>query len=61
LVPSGYTEQQGPHLPVDFGTWFAETHLLAASDEAVKQRQSGIEEAEGRASGLRPSEGFLGW
>jgi len=24
LVPTGCTEQQGPHLPVDFDTWFAE-------------------------------------
>jgi creatinine amidohydrolase len=36
LVPTGCTEQQGPHLPVDFDTWFAETLLVAASDEAAK-------------------------
>ena len=24
IVPTGCTEQQGPHLPVDFDTWFAE-------------------------------------
>ena len=35
LVPAGCTEQQGPHLPVDFDTWFAETLLLAASDAAA--------------------------
>jgi creatinine amidohydrolase len=27
IVPTGCTEQQGPHLPVDFDTWFAE-HLM---------------------------------
>jgi creatinine amidohydrolase len=36
LVPTGCTEQQGPHLPVDFDTWFAETLLLAASDAAAR-------------------------
>ena len=36
LVPTGCTEQQGPHLPVDFDTWFAETLLLAASDAAAE-------------------------
>lgn len=35
LVPTGCTEQQGPHLPVDFDTWFAETLLVAASDAAA--------------------------
>lgn len=29
VVPTGCTEQQGPHLPVDFDTWFAETLCLA--------------------------------
>jgi creatinine amidohydrolase len=37
LVPTGCTEQQGPHLPVDFDTWFAETLLWAASEEAAKR------------------------
>lgn len=32
LVPFGCTEQQGPHLPVDFDTWFAEDVCLAAAD-----------------------------
>lgn len=32
LVPFGCTEQQGPHLPVDFDTWFAEDLCLAAAD-----------------------------
>jgi creatinine amidohydrolase/Fe(II)-dependent formamide hydrolase-like protein len=41
LVPTGCTEQQGPHLPVDFDTWFAETLLLAASEAAT--RQYGVE------------------
>jgi len=34
IVPTGCTEQQGPHLPVDFDTWFAEQVCLAASDKA---------------------------
>jgi creatinine amidohydrolase len=37
LVPTGCTEQQGPHLPVDFDTWFAETLLLAAAEEASQR------------------------
>lgn len=37
LVPTGCTEQQGPHLPVDFDTWFAETVLLAATERAAQQ------------------------
>ena len=41
LAPTGCTEQQGPHLPVDFDTWFAETLLVAASEEAA--RQYGVE------------------
>lgn len=34
IVPTGCTEQQGPHLPVDFDTWFAETMAQAAADYA---------------------------
>ena len=34
IVPTGCTEQQGPHLPVDFDTWFAETLMVAVSDYA---------------------------
>ena len=34
VVPTGCTEQQGPHLPVDTDTWFAETVCLAAADQA---------------------------
>ena len=33
IVPTGCTEQQGPHLPVDFDTWFAEQVCLAASEK----------------------------
>ena len=34
IVPTGCTEQQGPHLPVDFDTWFAEAarHALPYHD-----------------------------
>jgi creatinine amidohydrolase len=34
-VPTGCTEQQGPHLPVDFDTWFARVLLLAAAERAA--------------------------
>lgn len=34
LVPTGCTEQQGPHLAVDWDTWFAETLCAAASERA---------------------------
>jgi len=30
ILPTGCTEQQGPHLPVGFDTWFAETVAVAA-------------------------------
>jgi len=36
IVPTGCTEQQGPHLPVDFDTWFAEQVCLAASEKAKR-------------------------
>ena len=36
VVPTGCTEQQGPHLPVDIDTWFAERVCLAASEKAEK-------------------------
>jgi hypothetical protein len=36
VVPTGCTEQQGPHLPVDFDTWFAETIMLAAAKHAAE-------------------------
>jgi creatinine amidohydrolase len=34
VVPTGCTEQQGPHLPVDFDTWSAEAITLAAAGRA---------------------------
>ena len=34
VVPTGCTEQQGPHLSVDFDTWFAETFMDAVSEYA---------------------------
>ncbi len=34
MVPLGCTEQQGPHLPVDFDSWFAEALVTAAADQA---------------------------
>ena len=37
VVPTGCTEQQGPHLPVDFDTWFAETVCLAAARQAAEK------------------------
>jgi creatinine amidohydrolase len=36
IVPTGCTEQQGPHLPVENDTWFAETVCLAGADEAAR-------------------------
>ena len=39
IVPTGCTEQQGPHLPVDFDTWFAENLCSAASDRAARDHQ----------------------
>ena len=35
IVPTGCTEQQGPHLPVDFDTYFVEQVCLAASEKAA--------------------------
>lgn len=35
IVPTGCTEQQGPHLPVDFDTWSVEQVCLAASEKAA--------------------------
>ena len=34
IVPTGCTEQQGPHLPVDVDTWFVEQVSWAASEKA---------------------------
>ena len=36
IVPTGCTEQQGPHLPVDFDTWFAEAVSLEAAQHAAR-------------------------
>ena len=36
IIPTGCTEQQGPHLPVDFDTWFAGQVCLAASEKLEK-------------------------
>ena len=37
VVPTGCTEQQGLHLPVDFDTWFAEIVCLAATRRAAEK------------------------
>jgi creatinine amidohydrolase len=37
VLPTGCTEQQGPHLPVDFDTWFVETVCLAAAKACANQ------------------------
>lgn len=34
VVPTGCTEQQGPHLPVDFDTWFVESLCLSGARRA---------------------------
>jgi creatinine amidohydrolase len=36
VLPMGCTEQQGPHLPVDFDTWFAEALCVSAADRALE-------------------------
>jgi creatinine amidohydrolase len=35
IVPTGCTEQQGPHLTVDFDTWLAEELCLAAAQRGA--------------------------
>jgi creatinine amidohydrolase len=35
VVPTGCTEQQGPHLPVDNDTWFAESLAVAAAEQVA--------------------------
>lgn len=37
IVPTGCTEQQGPHLPVDFDTWFAENLMIAVSERLTQE------------------------
>ena len=39
IVPTGGTEQQGLHLPIDFDTWFAETVALAAAKYTARFHQ----------------------
>lgn len=34
VIPTGCTEQQGPHLPVDFDTWFVDQVTTTASEKA---------------------------
>lgn len=36
IVPTGCTEQQGPHLPVDSDTWAVQTTTLAAAERAAE-------------------------
>lgn len=36
VVPTGCTEQQGPHLPVDFDTWFVERVCVEAAERALQ-------------------------
>ena len=36
ILPAGCTEQQGPHLTVDWDTWFAERVCLDASERAQR-------------------------
>ena len=37
LVPTGCIEQQGPHLPVDFDTWFVAQVCISSSDLAKEE------------------------
>lgn len=37
IVPTGCMEQQGPHLPVDFDSWFAESLMVAAVQQAARR------------------------
>jgi creatinine amidohydrolase len=37
IIPTGCTEQQGPHLSIDFDTWFAETLMVAAAEKAAQK------------------------
>jgi creatinine amidohydrolase len=37
IIPTGCTEQQGPHLPVDFDTWFVDQVTVAASEKAEQE------------------------
>lgn len=35
IIPTGCTEQQGPHLTVDFDTWFAQALMETAAERAA--------------------------
>jgi len=37
VVPTGCTEQQGPHLTVDNDTWFAESLTIAAAEHVAPE------------------------
>jgi len=37
IIPTGCTEQQGPHLSVDFDTWFSETLMITAAEKAAQE------------------------
>src|SRR6266700_3548752 len=37
IIPSGCTEQQGPHLSVDFDSWFSEVLMIAAAETAAQE------------------------
>ena len=37
VLPTGCTEQQGPHLAVDFDTWFPEALLAEAADHVARE------------------------
>jgi creatinine amidohydrolase len=37
VIPLGSIEQQGPHLPVDFDTWFVQTLTETAADLAARE------------------------
>ena len=37
IIPTGCTEQQGPHLPVNFDTWLSTAVANAAAEHAAKQ------------------------
>jgi creatinine amidohydrolase len=37
VVPTGCTEQQGPHLTVDFDTWFAESLMVEAAERIADE------------------------
>ena len=37
IVPTGCTEQHGPHLPVDIDTWYSETVCCAAAERVAAE------------------------